>query len=329
MTPFPLYIDDARIAGRLYWRDVVEALRDGHRRGRAEIGDMVLGPPTRSFLNRAAWIDGIGGGIKSVTVFTDNPGRRAPRPAVQGAFLLFDDDTGALKAIVDGPLLTKWKTAADSVLGAMLLARADAARAVIIGAGALASALAEAYAAAMPRLDAVEVWARDGDKARRLAASIGDARVRAAADDLETVVGRADIVSTATSSAVPILRGDWVRPGTHVDLVGAFRAEMREADDALMRKARLFVDSRETTVDHIGELIIPLNTGVIARDDILGDLYDLVRRDDEGRGPRGRAGPEDVTVFKNGGGAHLDVMTAAAICAAAMTRAAGAGAQDS
>lgn len=102
----------------------------------------------------------------------------------------------------------------------------------------------------------------------------------------------------------PILLGDWVRPGTHVDLIGAFKSDMREADDALLKKSRLFVDCRETTLDHIGELMIPLASGAISKTDILGDLYDLAS------GVPGRVGETDITVFKNGGGAHLDLMTA-------------------
>ena len=156
----------------------------------------------------------------------------------------------------------------------------------------------------MPELESIRIWARDSEKSRRLANQLTSSKVEAADDDLEAAVNDADIVSTATSSIGPVIKGEWVQPGTHVDLVGAFRADMREADDALMQRARVFVDSRDTTIDHIGELMIPLREGVIDQPDILGDLYDIVP------GEVGRNSESDITLFKNGGGAHLDLMTA-------------------
>ena len=132
-----------------------------------------------------------------------------------------------------------------------------------------------------------------------------------ATDDLAAAAAEADIVSAATMARAPILKGDWIRPGTHVDLIGAYKADMREADDALMRKARIFVDSRETTIGHIGELTIPIAAGVISADDVLGDFRELIG------GAPGRVDPGDITLFKNGGGAHLDLMIAAYIAEAA------------
>ncbi|MEF9605312.1 ornithine cyclodeaminase, partial [Paracoccus sp. PXZ] len=114
-----------------------------------------------------------------------------------------------------------------------------------------------------------------------------------------------DIISSATMARQPVIRGDWVRPGTHVDLIGAFKADMREADDALMARAALFVDSRETTLGHIGELMLPIASGAITAESVLGDLYDLVRPD-----ARRRLSENEITLFKNGGGAHLDLMIA-------------------
>ena len=112
----------------------------------------------------------------------------------------------------------------------------------------------------------------------------------------------ADIVTSATMTTDPILRGDWLKPGQHIDLIGAYRPDMREADDAVLKRARLFMDSRETVLDHIGEFKDPLARGVISRDDVVGDYYDVAS------GVFSRA-PEDITLFKNGGGAHLDLMT--------------------
>ena len=301
-------INAASIDGKIAWNDVIQALHDGHKRPRAEIKDIIIGAMDHSFLNRAAWIDGLGGGIKSVTVFPNNPSKNPDLPTVQGVFLLFDEGTGALKAIIDGPLITHWKTAADSVLGARLLARKGAARVLIIGAGALAASLVEAYGDGLPQLENIGVWGRQTEKAERVAKNSGRANVRAIDGDLEDAVRKSDIIVTATSSPTPVLLGEWVGRGTHVDLVGAFRSDMREADDALMRKGRIFVDSYETTIAHIGELAIPIASGVILPSDVLGDLYALVA------GLEGRRTDDDITIFKNGGGAHLDVMTAALMC---------------
>ena len=128
-----------------------------------------------------------------------------------------------------------------------------------------------------------------------------------AVGDLAAAAGAADIVATATLARSPVLRGEWLAPGTHVDLIGAFTPEMREADDELLRRAELFVDSRATTIGEIGELLIPIAAGVIRADDVRGDLYDLCN------GGAGRSDERAITVYKNGGGAHLDLMTAGLI----------------
>ena len=226
-------------------------------------------------------------------------------PSVQGAFLFFDEGNGSLKAIIDGALLTKWKTAADSVLGANLLANRGPRKLVIVGAGAMASAFLEAYLAVFPSLETVSVWARNPDRAEMFVSKHGKGTpIVTAVDDLQGAVQDADIITTVTASSSPVLRGEWVMPGTHVDLAGAYRPDMREADDDLITKGRLFVDCRETTLDDIGELKIPLAAGTIKPDDILGEFSVLVTK------KAGRQTSDEITVFKNGGGAHLDVMIA-------------------
>ncbi|MBI6629560.1 ornithine cyclodeaminase family protein [Pontibaca salina] len=305
-SPAPRLITRGSLGSAINWPHFVAALKRGHQRARAQISDVVLGPPEHSLLSRAAWIDGLGSGVKSVTVTQGNPGRGLP--SVQGAMLVFDPLTGALEAIIDSALLTDLKTAADSLLGAQYLARADSKTLLVIGAGSVARTAISAYCAVFPHITQALIWSRTASKAKALAEELTVPNVAlSATENLREALGSADIVTTATMSHEPVLLGDWVRPGTHVDLVGAFRAEMREADDALLQKARLFVDNRDTTLNHIGELMIPLASGAIALSDVLGDLYDLEA------GIPGRTAPEDVTVFKNGGGAHLDLMTARAI----------------
>lgn len=301
-APQFLSYDDA--IGRLNWPDAVEALRQGHGLPPAEIRDVFLGPPTGTMMSRSAWIEGLGYGAKTFTVFDGNAARGLP--TVQGAMLVFDGETGTLQAIVDSPLVTEIKTAADSVLAASLLARPDSRHLLIVGAGTVATSLVKAYTAVLPGIERVSVWSRRPEQARELVAGLDGIEAElVAVPDLQDAVGEADIVSSATMARQPVILGDWVRPGTHVDLIGAFKADMREADDALMAKAALFVDSRATTLGHIGELMIPIASGAITAESVLGDLYDLVRPD-----ARRRQSDDEITVFKNGGGAHLDLMIA-------------------
>ncbi len=307
------------VAGKVGWRQIADAIEAGHRLPRAELGDQFLRRGSDVLLSRSAWIDGLGVGVKSVTVMSDNAA--ANLPSVQGAMLVFEDRHGALRAVIDGPLVTYWKTAGDSVTAARRLARPDSRRLVILGAGVVAASLISAYLEVFPNIKEIVVWNRTASRAEALIASTMDvpARLRISTD-LPADVSRADIIATATMSTAPVLQGDWVSPGAHVDLIGAFTADMREADDALMRKGVLFVDSRETTLGHIGELMDPIARGVIAPFDIRGDFYDLF----DGKGGMGRIDPSEITVFKNGGGAHLDLMTAGALIDAAGGLAAGA-----
>lgn len=288
------------------WPLFIDAIDAGHALPPAQIEDTFLGPPGQTLLSRAAWIKGLGFGVKSVTVIADNAARGLP--TVQGAMQVFDEMTGTLRAVIESDLVTNLKTASDSALGARYLARPDSRKMLVIGAGRVAANVIEAYNQTFPDLHEFQIWNRTGSRAKVLADELASKGLNVVAvDDLAAAVVTADIITTATMSTEPVLKGDWVQPGTHVDLIGAFRAEMREADDALLQKARLFVDSRDTTLHHIGEIRIPLEAGIIAEADILADLYQL------NRGAPSRTSPDDITVFKNGGGAHLDLMTACAI----------------
>lgn len=293
----------AEVEPLMDWLALIEALAEGHRRPPAQVRDVLMERGEDRLLSRAAWIEGLGLGVKSVTVYPGNPA--AGRPSVQGAMVVFDEATGAPEAVIDNALITRWKTAADSLLGAKLLMRPGSRRLAILGAGAVAESLIAAYGALIPELE-VRIWARRPAAAERLAAR----HQRALAEpDAATAVGWADIVATCTMARDPILHGAWLRPGQHIDLIGAYTPEMREADDAVLRRGRLFVDSRATTLGHIGELMIPMAAGVIGEADVQGDLYDLVA------GRAGRRSEAEITVFKNGGGAHLDLMTARLILA--------------
>jgi ornithine cyclodeaminase/alanine dehydrogenase-like protein (mu-crystallin family) len=279
----------------LDWVGLTDALAAGHELPKAEIGDTFLYRDPDTLLSRAAWIDGMGLAVKSATIFPGNSDRG--QPAINGGVTLYSDSDGTLEAIVDFHLVTKWKTAGDSLLAARRLARPDSERILIVGAGTVGRSLFQAYSAVFPNAR-FRVWNRTRANAE---AMVEDCLGLGIADDLERAVGDSDIVTCATMSTEPVLRGDWLRPGTHVDLIGAYRPDMREADDTALQRSRIFVDSFDTTVGHIGEIKTPLDAGVIRREDLVADYYDL----DAFR----RGSDEEITLFKNGGGAHLDLMT--------------------
>lgn len=288
----------ATAEAHLDWIALTEALKAGHRLPRAEIADSFLYRGGDTLLSRSAWIDGLGIAVKSATIFPGNAARGLA--AVNGGLALYADDSGLIDALVDFHLVTKWKTAGDSLLAARLLARPEARDILIVGAGAVARSMIAAYGAAFPGAR-IAVWNRTPAAAHALAAAHDGVRVEG---DLSRAVAAADIVCTATMATTPVLRGEWLRPGQHLDLIGAYRPDLREVDDNALRRATLFVDSRATTIGHIGELKIPIAEGVITPDDIVADFYDI-----EG-GIFARSTPDEITIAKNGGGAHLDLMTA-------------------
>jgi ornithine cyclodeaminase/alanine dehydrogenase-like protein (mu-crystallin family) len=279
----------------LGWVALTDALATGHDLPKAEIGDTFLYRGKDTLLSRAAWIDGLGIAVKSATIFPGNPDREVPM--VNGGVSLFDDETGTLAATVDFHLVTKWKTAGDSLLAALRLARPDSENILIVGAGTQGRALHAAYSAAFPQAR-FTVWNRTAKNAEAMAAEL---KINVATD-LEQAVRTADIVTSATMSTDPLIMGDWLHPGQHVDLIGAYRPDMREVDDTALLKSRVFVDSFDTTIGHIGEINIPLEAGTITRDHLIADYYDL--------GAFTRQSDDEITLFKNGGGAHLDLMTA-------------------
>ncbi|WP_163847550.1 ornithine cyclodeaminase family protein [Pseudooceanicola aestuarii] len=280
----------------LDWIALSDAIAAGHDLPKAEIGDTFLYRGEDTLLSRSAWITGLGVAVKTATIF---PGNKAQgRPAVNGATNLFSDETGMLDASIDFHLITKWKTAGDSLLAARRLARPDSRRILLIGAGTVATNMRAAYATAFPDAE-FTVWNRSPAGAEAMASAHPGMQI---ATSLEQAVARADIICCATMATEPVLRGAWLQPGQHVDLIGAYHAGMREADDDALRRASLFVDSRDTTLDHIGELKTPLADGVITPDDIRADYYQL--------GTFARQSEDEITLAKNGGGAHLDLMVA-------------------
>lgn len=292
------------VEAKLDWIALTEALEAGHRLPRAEVGDTFLRRGGDTLLTRSAWIDGMGIAVKAATIYPEN--HKLGLPNLHGAVALFSDRDGVPEAYIDFALLTKWKTAADSLLAARRLARKTAEIFLIIGAGTVAHSMVEAYSAAFPKAR-FHVWTRSPKSAEDFAAGTG----AVAEADLEAAVRKADVIATATMSLEPLVRGAWLKPGTHLDLIGAYRPDMREADDDTFRRARVFVDARATTLHHIGELMAPLASGAIAESDVVADFYDIES------GAFGRRSEDEITLAKNGGGAHLDLMTARYVLEAA------------
>ncbi|MBU3000196.1 ornithine cyclodeaminase [Roseovarius nubinhibens] len=289
------HIPFAEGEAKLSWQGLCAAFEAGHKLPKAEIGDTFLYRDPDTLLSRSAWIDGMGIAVKSATIFPGNPAKGDPM--INGAVCLYADGDGTLEALIDFHLVTKWKTAGDSLFAATKLARPDSREILIVGAGTVGRNLFAAYSSAFPEAR-FTVWNRTTKNAEAMVADCPGLRV---AEDLEAAVRAADIITSATMSTEPVLRGEWFQPGQHIDLIGAYRPDMREVDDAGLQRARVFVDSYDTTVDHIGEIKIPLASGAIGRDHLLADYYALdafTRQSDD-----------DITLFKNGGGAHLDLMT--------------------
>lgn len=296
-------IDGADVAELAPYLALVDALEAAHRHPEAAVERIVYGPPDsdEKMLALPAWQAGEALGVKLVTVFPDNPAAHG-LPSVQAVVVLFDGATGSPLALIDGTELTYRKTAADSALGSRFLSRPDARTLLMVGAGGLAEHLIAAHRAVRPSIERVVVWNRTPAKAERLVErGVADA----VADDLERAVGEADVICTATMSKEPLVRGEWLRPGAHLDCVGAYLPDHREIDDEVVRRADIYVDSRLAALTEGGDLVIPLGAGVITLDDVRGDLYDLA----QGRAA-GRSEPDRITLFENCGGGHLDLMVA-------------------
>ena len=301
-------ISASDVEGALDWDSLIERLRQTFRRG-VEVpvrhhhtipndsgadGTLLLMP---------AWQQDRHVGVKIVTVFPDNA--RQSLPAVMGAYLLLDGRSGTPLALIDGPMLTLKRTAAASALASSYLSRPDSERLLMVGTGALAPHLIMAHASVRPVCN-VLIWSRTPETSAKLAKRLNkrDFRVEST-DDLEAAVKGADIISCATLSKDPLVRGEWLQPGQHLDLVGAFRPDMRETDDTAIRRARVFVDTRAGAMREAGDIVQPIESGALDPDDIAGDLFDMTR------GERaGRRYYDQVTLFKSVGSALEDLAAA-------------------
>ncbi|WP_027132660.1 hypothetical protein [Geminicoccus roseus] len=301
-------VDFATAMERLDEPGLIQALRAMYREGVDRVERLHLAEPTaegaNDWLLLPSWRFGRHFGAKLVSVFPANPANGLE--AVQGIYALFDGSSGVPVLVVDGAALTLKKTACNSALAADLLARPDAATLLVLGSGALAGWLVRAHRSVRP-YSQVLWWGRDARKTEAAIATCGMTGItQVAPDRLDGAVAEADVISCATRAAVPLVKGRLLKPGAHLDLVGGYLADMREADDAAAeRAARHVVDARFTTVGVVGDLILPMRAGIIT-ESALVDLFELCR----GVRP-GRLGPDEITWFKSGGGGHADLATAA------------------
>ena len=258
------------------------------------------------FVTLPGWFSGQLIVVKMVGVFPDNRERKPPLGSVLGAVAAFDAQTGAPVLVADGEAMTYRKTAAISGLGAAQLAPPNPRNLLIVGAGGLAPHVAMAHIAARPSIQRVHIWNRTVSNANSLAARLNKQGIDVQVSlSLDTTVPEADIISCVTMSDEPLIKGSLLKPGSHLDLVGSYLPNMRETDDDAMRRGSVYTCC-DRGRDDVGELTMPMASGALRMADIKGDSFDLA----QGRSP-GRASPDEITVFKNIGGAHQDVFTTA------------------
>lgn len=291
---FPVLVDALRLA---FKGDTTAPHRHHHVVQRPDEDAMLLLMP--------AWTGGGAAriGVKIVTVFPANGARGLP--AVAGTYLLMDGETGLPQVALDGTRLTLWRTAAVSALASSYLSRPDARTLAMVGAGALAPFLIRAHMSVRP-IERVLLWNHRGERAQEVAAELAaEGLPVSAAASLEEAVAQADIVSAATLSKTALVKGAWLKPGVHLDLVGAFNMSMRESDDEALRRSAIFIDTAAAMTEG-GDVAIAIANGVLAGTDIRADLHDLTRD----RHP-GRRSEQEITLFKAVGTALADLATAA------------------
>jgi alanine dehydrogenase len=308
------YIDEAAIDGALdpvfmadalrdaFAGDIVVPVRHHHDIHRPEgEATLLLMPAWTGASQKEAFV-----GTKIVSVYPMNGARNLP--AVMGTYLLMDGATGAPLVALDGARLTTWRTAAASALAARYLARKDAATLTMIGAGAMSPFLIRAHCAARP-ITQVLLWNHNPARAHALADRLkAEGLPVAATEDREAAIRKADIVSAATLTMTPLIEGAWLKPGAHVDGVGAFKPSMRETDDAVVQRASLFCDTKAGALKEGGDLFQPIRDGLIKPEDVKADLFDLARGVHAGR-----TRDDEITFFKSVGTAIEDLAAAIAV----------------
>jgi ornithine cyclodeaminase/alanine dehydrogenase-like protein (mu-crystallin family) len=302
MSAVTLSVRDIRSV--MTWDRAIEALRDGHAGARPSAAGLLLQDGPFSVFSRGVILPGHGAGVKVASMFPPNALRAEPLPTEDAIFIIVNEHTKSISCILDGPELTRWKTAADSALASTMLSASDSRTLLVIGAGPIALALAQAHVHVRPSIERILLWNRTLQKLDDVAQTLRPlGRKVDVVSDVDDAVSQADIISSATASTSPIIKGRFLKSGAHVDLVGGYRPDMREADDDVIAQSDVFVDFTDTAID-AGDIAGAIANGALTRNDIKGDLFSLVRA-----APK-RSGK--ATVYKNAGGAHQDLLVALA-----------------
>lgn len=304
-----LFINADKVHNSLHYPKLIDAIAEGFRaqvevpnRQHYDIANPFADRET-TLLMMPAWQSGDVIGVKLVTVAPENAAKGLP--SIQGSYLLFDAQTGSINAIMDAPSLTVKRTAAASALASKLLSRENSETLLVVGTGALSVELIAAHCAVRP-IKQVIVWGRSHDKAISVCEKTAHLKVQlTVADSLQKAVEQADIISCATLSQTALIKGAWLHAGQHLDMVGAYRPDMREMDDDCVVRSRIFVDNRETASRETGDIAIPLANNIITHADIEADLFALNRHEYEVNRLE-----SDITLFKSVGHALEDLAAA-------------------
>jgi len=290
------------ICSVLDWHGVLDAMRSAHRGPRPKGESYFIGDASFGLFSRGVILPGQGAGFKVVSLRPANTAAYPPLPMEDAAFMVVDEDSKRFLALLDGPEITRWKTAADSALASSILSRVDSEMLLVVGAGPVARALTDAHLVVRPAIHEVLLWNRTPSKLEEVCSDLKARGLKVEiAGDLDAAVASADIITSATSATTPLIRGECIRAGTHVDLVGGYRPDMQEADCNVFKGARIYVDYRQNALQS-GDLRKPIESQIIAAEEIEGDLFDLCQLDSFSRSA------DDRTVYKNAGGAHLDLI---------------------
>lgn len=290
------------------WPELINSLKIGFQQGceaptRHHHTINNPGGQNATLLLMPAWISEQYIGVKLITVFPDNPEKSIP--SILGNYLLMDGRTGENLAMLDAGELTARRTAGASALASAYLSRKDSTKLLLVGSGRVAENAGFAHATVRP-VQEIQIWARSREKAEHLAALYRLHSFQATAiSSLQQGVHWADIISCATMSTEPLILGKDVRPGTHIDLIGAYKPFMRESDDALIAKARVFVDTTEGALSEAGDLLLPMENKIFHPEDVQADLAGLTRKMSDGRTENNQ-----ITLFKSVGCALEDLCLA-------------------
>ena len=303
-------IDNSFIEKNTVFSELISALRSGFTsnniivpmRHHHDFPNPEVGADS-TLLLMPAWNPSKNSGVKIVTVSPEND--QFDLPSIQGTYIYFDAKTGSIKAILEAKSLTAKRTAATSALASSYLSNEKSSSLLMIGTGALSTNLIKAHAAVRP-IQTVFVWGRNFNKAQALCDSLVHEHFSIQAiEHIEDKISEVDIISCATLSKEPLVEGRYLRNGQHVDLVGAYKKDMREADNETMNKASIYLDTYQGGLKESGDIVIPITEKVITQDSIKADLFELCSNK-----KHGRTNTDQITVFKSVGHALEDLVAA-------------------